>query len=91
MTANSKLSAFFYDENGNKVTVRSEELFIELNNGQILTLSSFRPDHGITISDHSCVDTVDGEPSEFGVLTITPGACNVVTINSTKHNSNSES
>lgn len=49
-------------------------------------LSLSKQDEGITISDHSCLNAQDSDSSEFGLLSITPRACNIVTINYTKHN-----
>lgn len=72
-----KICAHYFDEQGQKKKIASEELFIELPNGQILTLSI--TDVDLYIADHS-----PGH-EEFAVLFIQPSACNSLRINSILH------
>ena len=80
MNANSGLSVSYLSKNGDKLIFNSEEIHIELKNGQILTISSRKDGDGVIISDQSCATSHE----HFAILSIKPGACNLVEISSEK-------
>lgn len=74
------LSVFFFEKDGKKVEVKTEDLYITLENGQVLTISKSHNSSGIAISDH----TFGELDKEYALLSITPGACNVIIVDSKK-------
>lgn len=75
-----ELSAFFFDKDGKKVEVKTEDLYIRLDNGQVLTISKSHDSAGIAIADH----TFGELDKDYALLSITPGACNVIVVDSKK-------
>ncbi|MDD1779894.1 hypothetical protein LRP49_01675 [Enterovibrio sp. ZSDZ35] len=75
--------AYYKDEQGNDIEIPSNEVFIELDSGETLTVSLRKHPKGIAILDEE-----QGEPpyDTFGVLNITPGACNVMYVNAKRQN-----
>ncbi|HIF9186877.1 TPA: hypothetical protein ACX6PV_003925 [Photobacterium damselae] len=78
MKINSNLSIIYVNNKNEKRTLKSKEINIELNNGQILTISPDRDGNSIIVSDQSCT------PNDYAVISIKPGACNLVSITSQK-------
>ncbi|HIF9218108.1 TPA: hypothetical protein ACX6QF_003655 [Photobacterium damselae] len=78
MSLNSNLSIVYLNDNDEKRTLKSREINIKLNNGQILTVSHDRDGNGIIVSDQSCT------LNDYAVISIKPGACNLVSITSQK-------
>ncbi|WP_263079762.1 hypothetical protein [Endozoicomonas sp. Mp262] len=82
----SKVSAFYYDEKGKKISFSTNELYLVLDNGQVLTVSKSHNTDGVSISDHSLIHSNNHkEHKEFAVFSITPSACNVIVLDSQKH------
>ncbi|HDI3264722.1 TPA: hypothetical protein PMC50_003373 [Vibrio cholerae] len=76
------LHIHYYNDQGDKINISVEELFIELSNGQTLTLSNDGVELGLYIGDHSCHN------EGFAVLILQPSSCNSLRINSILHQIN---
>lgn len=77
------LNCFYLNESKEKISIDTHDLSIRLPNGQTLSLSIDSRSNGLLISDH-CLQDNGAQSSEYAVLSITPGACNLVVINSEK-------
>ncbi len=88
MKNSNEINAYYIDEQGVKQKIKANEIFIDLPNGQTLTINqSQHPNapEGLVISDHSNLKThqnEDTQPNEYAVLDIKPSACNVIIVNS---------
>ncbi|WP_423808308.1 hypothetical protein OUO06_20250 (plasmid) [Photobacterium damselae] len=78
MRFNSNLSIIYLNDKNEKITLKSKEINIKLNNGQVLTISPDRDGSGIIVSDQSCT------PNDYAIISIKLGACNLVSITSQK-------
>lgn len=85
-TTDNQLSAFYFDENGQKHKFNSQEIFIELSDGQVLSVSKAHKDPAIVISESRETElSIPDQVQEFTVLTMVPRACNVVEIKPNKY------
>lgn len=74
-----RLNCYYYNDSGDRKIVTADYLFIELKNKQILTLDISGLRAGISIMD----ETINGTPPHrVPALSITPGAVNVIEIQS---------
>ena len=79
----NNVTVSYINESGQEIRVSIAELNIHLENEQTLTISSSlrQSEKAITISDHSVNDE---DLREYSVLQVTPCACNVIEVSTSK-------